>query len=338
MWKLSEVWNEIAVKPQQSPQRRNYCYASEIGGALIDRYLKMIGTEYTNPPNDRSLRKFWTGHFFEEAVKSVLVVAGIYKAAEYKVDASPYSDTLDVHGRLDFIAGGYIDPNDIAYQAAKKFLPDFLQPIADRFIEEMGGQTIPEKILEIKSVSLFTYDYIEKKKKPIDGHAAQAYHYKKNVKLPASVCYISKDTSMMLEYGIKDEMEEIYRNDLVKITHYFTKREMPPPEPLLFFDPAVAKFSKNFGVEYSNYLTMLYGFKSPDEYRRSIEPSIKRWNNAITRWAAAESGKTTPTGRPIALTPANKDAIKEVAAAGYDVHDILRQKIEMLDTENIDEE
>lgn len=334
MWKLSDVWNEIAQKPQQPPKKRDYIYASEIKGALIDRYLKMIGKEPTNPPNDRALRKFWTGNFFEEAVRAVLVVAGIYKAEEVKVDMQPYKDLLPVHGRLDFIAGGYIDPEEVAYQVQRAKLPEFLQPIADKYIESMAGLTIPKRIIEIKSVSVFAYDYIDKKRKPLDNHAAQAYHYQKGTGLDASVCYICKDHSMMKEYFLNEsEAEAAYKDDIAKMTHYYIKREMPPIEPLLFFDPAIAKFSKNLGVEYSNYLTYLYGYKSPDEYRRSIEPSVKRWNNALTRWAAAESGKTTPTGRAIVITPANKAAFNEIKAAGYDINDLLRQKMEMIDSE-----
>jgi hypothetical protein len=337
MWSLSSFWNEIAVKPQQSPQKRDYVYASEIGYPIIDRYLKMCGVDYTNPPNDRSLRKFWTGNFFEEAVERVLITAGIFKQREIKVDSAPYSDTLDVHGRLDFIAGGYIDPDNVAFQAARNKLPEFLQPITDKFINELAGKTIPEVILEIKSVSLYAYEYVEKKRKPMDAHAAQAYHYKRGLGLPAVVCYISKDTSMMCEFEVQDTVEAAYRADLEKITHYFQKRETPPLEPLLFFDPALAKFSKNLGVEYSSYLTMLYGYKNPDEYRRNIEPSVKRWNNGLQRWAAAEKGLTTPTGRPITLTPANKEALKEIHGSGFDLKDLLQQKLEMMDSETIDD-
>jgi hypothetical protein len=213
-----------------------------------------------------------------------------------------------------------------------------LQPVAEKFIEEMAGQHIPERIIEVKSVSLYAFDYIKKRRRPLDTHAAQAYHYEKGLGKPASVCYISKDTSMMAEYFVKPELAEPeYREDLLQITHYFNKREVPPIEPLLFFDPSIAKFTKNLGVEYSGYLTMLYGYKNPDEYRRSIEPSVKRWNNALTRWAMAEKGSETPTGRKIALTPANKEAINEIKNSGYDVNDLLRQKLEMIDTEEIDE-
>lgn len=331
MFSLAQYWNEITTKVNNNPPKRDYCYASEIGYPIVDRYLKMLGVEYTNPPNNRSLRKFWTGNFFEEAVEKVLLTAGLLQERELKVDASPYPDTLDVHGRLDFIAGGYIDPEKIMHEASKNRVSAFLQPIVENYIEKFGGTTVPETVLEIKSVSMYAYEYVEKKRKPMDAHAAQAYHYKKHTNLPAMICYISKDTSMMAEFEVEDNVGRAYRDDLLKITHYYNKRQTPPLEPLLFFDPAMAKFSKNLGVEYSNYLTMLYGYKSPDEYRRSIEPSVKRWNNALTRWAAAETGATTPTGRPIALTPANKDALKEIKASGYDLNDILRQKLEMMD-------
>jgi hypothetical protein len=103
------------------------------------------------------------------------------------------------------------------------------------------------------------------------------------------------------------------------------------------FDPSVAKFSKHLGVEYSPYLSMLYGFANPDEYRRAVEPVVKRWNNALTRYAAAEMGATTPTGKPIVISQKNKDVRQEIMLAGYNFSELLRVKVEMQEVEVEDE-
>ena len=63
---MAEVWN-TALEDQEKRQvkPREKLWASELGGATIDLYLKLKGTELSNPPNARSLRKFEAGNIFE---------------------------------------------------------------------------------------------------------------------------------------------------------------------------------------------------------------------------------------------------------------------------------
>jgi len=338
-WYLAPFWNAVALKEDRPLVKRDYAYASEIGGAMIDRYLKMCAVTPTNPPNDRSLRKFWSGAVWEYVVKTVLFAAGIYKAEEVVANGEPYSDCLPVHGRLDFIAGGYIDKEECFFRMQNTPLPDFLQPIADKFIDNLAGRNLEKRILEIKSVAMYTLEYVEKRKSALNGHVCQSYHYKRFGGLPASVAYISKDTALMAEFMTTEAAEPIYREDLVQITHYFTKREMPPPEPLLMYDPAVCTFRKNvIGVEYSNYLTMLYGFKSPDEYRRAIEPTIKRWNTALESFAIVSTGGLTEKGNAKKVTPLQAESAKEIQASGFDFKDLVQEKINQIKKEGIPNE
>src|SRR5260221_285194 len=108
-WNLAQLWNEVAYKDNRPLQKRDYIYASEIGAPYIDRFYKMKAIPYTNPPNNRSLRKFLAGNIWEHIVRQILVACGVYKHEEVKIDAIPYEGMLSVHGRLDFKAGGYVD-------------------------------------------------------------------------------------------------------------------------------------------------------------------------------------------------------------------------------------
>ena len=49
MWSIQEVWNKALKWQVERPVlSRDYIWASELGGAFADRYLRMKGTPPTN--------------------------------------------------------------------------------------------------------------------------------------------------------------------------------------------------------------------------------------------------------------------------------------------------
>jgi hypothetical protein len=329
-WNLAEPWNEAAKSENRPLKPRDYLYASNIFDSNINTYLSMIGVQPSNPANDRSLRKFFAGHVWEYIVKQVLLVCGVYHQEEIKIDATPFPNLLPVHGRCDFLAGGLVDKEEAWAKIKEHNLPDILHGIAHRAIDKWHGLNLEKKILEIKSVAMYTYDYVEKRRRPIEGHAGQAYHYQRNNSegLKADIVYVSKDTTLLSQFGLPMEhMEEAYMKDIAQKTYYYTRREQPPLDPLMGFDASIGTFSKNLKVEYSNYLTMLYGYASPDDYRRSIMPKVKQWNNALSRFSKVERGELTPTGKGMKLSPQNHDVRKEIIASGYDFNELLKIKM-----------
>ena len=336
-WNLADAWNASAIKENRPLQPREYIYASEIFGAKIDRWLKMKGVEFSNPPNDRSLRKFFAGNVWEYVVKQILLVCGLYHAEEIKVDAIPYKDMLPVHGRLDFVAGGFVDKAEAMAKLKENHLPEILHGLAEKVIDSLAGLDLEKKILEIKSVSMFVHDYLEKRRKPLEYHVGQAYHYQRNNPFgyKADIAYISKDTALLHQFSIDSaEVEPAYMQDIVQMTYFHTKDIQPPLEPISGFDYSIGKFSKNLKVEYSPYLTMLYGFKNPDDYRRAVQPTVVRWNNVLSRYAKVEGGGLTNTGKEMKITPQNKEVRQEIIKSGYDFDELLRVKIAFADNED----
>ena len=64
-WSFSKIWNDSLENREEKPLTpRENVWASEIGGAYLDRYLKMKAVPMTNPPNPRSLRKFEAGNLW----------------------------------------------------------------------------------------------------------------------------------------------------------------------------------------------------------------------------------------------------------------------------------
>lgn len=325
-WSLAQLWNEAAIKENRELQKRDYVYASEIGMPFYDRWLKMKAVPYTNPPNNRSLRKFLAGNIWEHTTRQILIACGVFHQEEIKIDAKPYADCLDVHGRCDFIAGGYIDPEIALARLQQLNLPDYLFAVGVKIITALEGKTLVRKILELKAVSTFAMDKVERMGESMPNHSLQGYHYQKNGGIQAEVAYICKDDCRMAQFGLNEShVEPIYRQDLVQMTTLFKKKKEPAKDPLIKFDDIFGKFSKNLGVEYSPYLSH-YGFETPDDYRNAIS-YVDKWNRALNRFMLAETGATTPTGKPITITSKNNDMKAEIVKAGYDFRSLIECKV-----------
>jgi hypothetical protein len=306
-WSIAGLWNQALLKPQREIKPRDYCYASELGNAYIDRFLKMNGLAYTNPPNERSLRKFTVGEIFEWILKFVLYSAGVLRVDQKKIDYEPFAGCVPVHGRLDFIAGGKPD-----FEKASKFIDFLVSIISKTEIEGMDGMDIPsfiskaareingyfreryegveleELVLEAKSCSSMVFQARERSKKAARNHELQTFHYVSapGMVIPGRIHYISKDDALVQDFNIYRTNEEIaaaYATDLREISGYYQANQRPPLEPEIIFDTDLCKFSKNWKVEYSAYLTMLYGYGTPEEYRTKYTKMVASFNRTMKR-------------------------------------------------------
>lgn len=288
-WSLSQVWNASLEKNEDrklSP--RDYIYASEVGGAFIDRYYKMKGVAYTNPPNMRSLRKFEAGNIWEWIVQIILKRAGILINSQEHLDYQ-YDGLLRVSGRLDHLAGGKPDWEKAKAEMENLDLPDIFKRATNDIIDylqinyPLGLKTL---ILEVKSVSSFMFESYLKSGEANPGHKLQLYHYLKSKGLPEGhIIYICKDDCRMLELGVfnPSQIEEIYKKDIETMTKYFNDDLEPPKEELLTFDEDSLRFSYNWKVGYSPYLTKIYGFKEQMEYQDMFSPVASKWNRVFKR-------------------------------------------------------
>ena len=308
-WNLQQLWNECVYSQQRALEPRDYCYASEIGQPLVDRYLKMKAVTPTNPPNMRSLRKFEAGNLVEWVVRYVLERAGLIHNTQERVMVE-YPDMLRVSGRLDFLAGGKIDIERAKQDITSSHLPESIQAsslyIAEKLYEKFGDKELEKKVLEIKSCSSFVMDMMEKTEKPIKHHRLQLFHYMKGLGLNGELVYICKDDLRMMcfQYEPTDELEAEYIADLNAITHYFNSNIRPPLErPVVVED---GKFKKNFGIEYSNYLKFLYDFDEPRDYADSVKSQVARWNRVIARYAKGDK-----------ITAKNEEVRAEIDKGGW---------------------
>lgn len=320
-WTLSKIWNESLNQNEVRPvEARDRMWASELGKADIDIYLKMMGTEMTNPPNARAMRKFEAGNIWEWIMELVLRRCGIYKGSqEYLQTQIP--NCIPVTGKLDFVAGGKVDYSQADILLGELKLPEMFTRAIKNTLEYFKNEYpdgLEEKILEIKSVSSFGFDKVERTGKPLAGHDLQLFHYLRNKKKDGAIVYICRDDARMIEIFISHEDEELnrqYETKINRVSDFYSKKEQPPLEPIIIFDEIDKKFSKNFSVEYSSYLTMLYGFTDQTAYDDSVSPTVARWNRVLTRIKNEDK-----------MTDDNKEALAEMSENGFDV-ELIKNKI-----------
>lgn len=319
-WTLERIWNEgLETKEERVTEERDRIYASELGRSDVDIWLKLKGETPTNPPNNRSKRKFEAGNIWEWIIRLVLMRAGILVSAQTAVKTKK-GNLLEVSGKLDYIAGG--KPNyDLALEELRSLmLPDILARATENMIHYFQAnypEGLDEKVLEIKSVSSFAFERVEKTGKAIPGHDLQTFHYAHSLGKEAAICYICRDDCRMAEVPIlpnDQRLLERYMKKVETITGYYNDNVMPEPEPPIIFDDEMGRFSKNFNVEYSPFLQKLYGWERPDLYDEEISPLVGRWNRVLTRIRAGKE-----------LTKDNLVALEEMKARGFDVDTITKK-------------
>jgi len=316
LWTFAHLWNESLEQNEEKPLvKRDYIWASELGGAMVDRYLKMNAVKPTNPSNARSKRKFEAGNIWETIIAYVLSRAGILKQKQQHLEYQ-YPGLLKVTGYLDFIAGGQPDYDKASslIQTEFQWLPEFISRATLNIVEKLKEQYpdgLNEIILEIKSCSGFMFERYESRNEASSHHKLQLYHYLKASSLAEGhIVYVSKDDARLLEIGVLNPspIEQLYKDDIQKMTNYLMRKEQPPPEQPIVYDQEFGKFSANWKVAYSQYLTYLYGLKDQFEFDTKYKSIAERFNRVIGRIAEGKK-----------MTDDNLEAIKEMETYGFDV-------------------
>lgn len=316
-WGFAQVWNESLEQVlKKELKSRDYLWASELGKSPIDIWLKLKGLPYSNEPNARSLRKFEAGNFFEWVVSIVLKRAGILKESQ-RWSSHQYPGLLKVTGKVDFIAGGKVDVQLFEQEMHAIGLPEVFLGAGDRvirYLAEKYPEGLEEMPLEIKSVSAFMFDAMQKNGRSSRNHRLQTFHYLISENRPkANLVYICRDDLRLMEFPILNPspIENEYRQEIEKLSKYVLSDVEPPKEREILFDEDLGKFVKNWTIEYSNYLTKLYGYKEPIMYSEKVKPIVGRWNRVLARIKSAQK-----------MTPKNQEAITEIEKACYNIGEI----------------
>ena len=308
---LATIWNLSIEKKDRPIEPRERLFASELGGSMIDRFHKLKGTPYTNPPNSRSMRKFMAGDIWEWIIKTVLIRAGIPFTTQERVELN-YDGLLPISGRLDFIIGGAINPTEALKKLEEEDMPDFIKNPAKAIINALQvaypDGNIPKKVLEIKSVGSFIFESLLSQDNPRTHHMLQGAIYHLTTKLPTDIVYVCRDDCRLLQYSIDKivpDLEKEIKKDLEQITKYHKDDIEPPKEELITWEGG--KFKTNWKIQYSPYLTMLYEIETPDEYFEKYSPMVSSFNRVVKR--INEKAK---------MTDKNLEVIEEIKKQGFE--------------------
>ncbi len=323
---FSQIWNESIDQGEERPvTARNRIWASELGKSDLDIYLKLIGTEVSNPFDARARRKFEAGNLFEWIIKLVLIRCGIYKSSQEWISNNSFG--IQVSGKLDHLIGGTPRYEEAKHEIEALMLPDMFMRATSNILEyfvKTYPNGLPEQIIEVKSTSSFGIEKVYFTGKGLAGHDLQAFHYAYNKKLPATLLYICRDDLRMAEIPILPDNEELkarYSSKIVSISDFYSKKVEPPKEPEIVWDTDTERFTKNFNVEYSSYLTRNYGYVTPEEFYEKWGSKLESWNRVVGR---VKSRK--------ALTDNNKKKLSEMAEMGFDIINLITKYDDNIET------
>lgn len=288
-WSVSNIWKDAVRGESRELKVRDNIWASELGGSFIDRYLKMKATPYSNTISDETYGKFFMGVNIEYIIKRVFLLAGILQQEE-GYSEHQYQRLLRVSGRFDMLVGGNpdwerarasINDSNVLFprekQVALSIIDTFQAGLPD-YLEEY--------IVEVKTAGVRVFDRYAQTEAPNLHHALQCYHYLvSNGIKQGRIWYLCREDGRMLEFPIYlgGKFESQYKSDIVKMTEILARDSQPNPEPLVSFVPEVGKFQKNWRVEYSPYLTLVYGYEKASDYREAWEKRVGKWNRVLGR-------------------------------------------------------
>ena len=307
LWSLQEIWNKQLTlgRTQRELTSREHIWASEIGKNHFERYLKMTAVKPDKDYDERTLRKFAAGDFFERIIAYVLITAGLLKHDNKWYEIPATDQTLRVSVKPDFIAGGKPDWAKIK-QDLKSNLFFEIMPVLEgvckslvEFLSEKYPDGLKDIVYEIKSLNSQVFwakrDYLQNAYLP---HRLQALTELKATGMPeARLLYISKDDLTVAEFPVfasDPDLNRVWEEDVRLMTHYIKTKTLPPKPDAIVLDPRskirfqlnkqkyeiVGAYTENYEIKWSNYITKM-GYKDEDDYLNAIKPLLKQKNDEL---------------------------------------------------------
>jgi CRISPR/Cas system-associated exonuclease Cas4 (RecB family) len=315
---LEKTLDEVIMENRKlrKEEKRNHIYASELGKSYYDRYLKMGGVQPSNPPSANTLRKFAVGSMIEELISRMLRASGQLIEAEQHVSVPATEETLEVTGRIDFLAGvdGWTEATDRIDDlfGDDDVITPNLHKQASINLGSKGSMESPEGIettpVELKSINSMLFwakkDYLDEAYK---HHKLQLYTYLRAKNLSFGIlAYISKDDATIKEFIVKkddSELRELWEKDVKEMSYYIKNKKTPPKPDEIVFDPnGKVRFQKdnkkyvvqgewkpNWEIKFSDYFDIITDNKFKNDkgidpvlyWEESLKPKIKEKNDEL---------------------------------------------------------
>lgn len=317
-WSVMDIWNYQLTfgRKERELKPRSRIWASEIGKSKYERYLKMSGIKPDIDFDERTLRKFAAGDFYERIIGFVLISSGLLKEDNEWHNIPEDADHLEVSVKPDFVAGGKPDWDNVRRELRMNPFFDSM-PVLKRISEALVNQLsekypdgLEDLVYEIKSVNSQVFwakkDYLEE---AYPHHVMQLFTGMKATGLPKGrLLYISKDdlTTAEFNFDLNDkELNDKYENDVREMTKYIRSKTSPPKPKDIIFDPRKkirfqykkkkcvinGCYTDNWEIGWSNYFPTITGLNNVETWKNSIKPEIKKRNDALKEEYKLKVGK-----------------------------------------------
>mgnify|MGYP003441666442 FL=1 len=339
-WGLSGLMADATLQvPERPLKARSTIWPSELGYDFASRFLAMHGHPPTNPANERSRGKFFMGQMIEAIYGMLLKAAGLMREEQIRCEIT-LPGMLTVSGKCDFLAGGEGIDWDKAEHEVRQLLSYFAPVIntlpptmayamtnAFQHYKRMFLVAPPNMYkIEIKSVGQTVMDLIDNLNKPRYHNWLQGGHYQLSEpkKIQGTyIYYICRDDARDREFIVQSdkELKQAYYNDVSTMTGYYNEsigknylKCIPPLAPEVHFVEGSYRFEKNVNVQYSKFLTMLYGYKNFEAYKDKWAKPISAYNRVFKRVVKGEN-----------ITKANTEIIAEAKTVFPDWDNYVEQ-------------
>ena len=332
---IQEIWNKtLETRKERYMSKRDHLWASELGKAPVDVWLKLNAVKPTNPPDARALRKFEAGNLIEWVVEMVLKRAGAVLIGEgdkgtQKWVSHQYPNMMEVTGKIDIMSGNKNGDYTSNLELDDLRLPPIFTKLADNikmYLEEEYPTGLDKVPVEVKSCSSYMYE-VYANQGASDNHKLQLFHYLKADDCKKGIIlYVSKDDLRLLEFIVMNPspVEDMYKERIATLTKYINEDKRPPLEKFIEFNMDSFKFKANWKVMYSDYLTLLYGFEHQESFRTTFDKKVNGYNRVVKRIVQSKK-----------ITDKNKEIITEMEKEFPNYKDviILAQKSGLFDEE-----
>ena len=313
-WSVAGIWNsELTLgRDERELKQRQHIWASELGKDYWERYQKMNAIKPDFGFEERILRKFEAGNFFERLIGFVLMSSGLLKFDNkwYQIPAD--EEHLAVSVKPDFIAGGKPDWEEVKSNLTTNLLFQImpnLARISKKLVEHLSEkypEGLKDLVYEIKSINSLVFwakkDHLQE---AYPHHQLQLFAEMKASGLPEGrILYISKDDLTVAEFTqllSSERLNEMYEKDTKEMAVFIrTKTEPPKPESIIFDPRKNLRFQylkekrvikgcyvSNWEVGWSNYISQITGIEGKSQkevstkWEYSLKGSLKRQNDEL---------------------------------------------------------
>jgi len=307
-WSVQGIWNTQLTlqRKDKKLEPREHIWASEIGKNHYERYLKMTGVKMDFDYDERTLRVFAAGDFFERIIGYVLIVSGLLKYDNKWYEIPADTEHLRISVKPDFIAGGKPDWAKVKKELDSNplfVLMPTIERIARALVDELSAKYpdgLKDLVYEIKSVNSMVFwakkDYLSD---AYPHHKMQLFTGMKATKLPEGrILYISKDDLTTAEFPLRlddPKLNKLWEDDVMLMTKYIREKKEPPkPQEIIFDESKSVKFQMdkksyktkgmyvpNWEIGWSMYLPTITGCKSKEEWEEKMDKMIKPMNDEL---------------------------------------------------------